>query len=381
MSATERDNVFTDPAAIFSGAPLFPVREIAAGKFRNGIAARMPNHLGDAVMALPSLCALRELLPRHCALFAVAPAAFRPLFEALPEVNGFLPLARPHRFWSMRELRDLRMLRLGVGVLFNRSFRDALMMRCAGIPLLCGPAGRGGSLFFDRVLRYPPLHPRGAPATRHQARRYFDLAQALGVTAAPEMPRFDLARIGGELPAALRAPAGEKGLLVLAPGAAYGPAKRWPARNFRRVAADWLDKGGSVAAVGGAAEFPAGTECLDGLPADRAFNLCGRTGLDDLMRLLAAACAAVANDSGVMHLAAALGVPGVAVFGSTDPAATAPVSAKWRIVGVPPACAPCLCRECPRAAGEAPECMTAVAPETVMKELDALLAAEEERRP
>jgi len=384
MNETARDNVLgrslTDPAAIFSGAPLFPVREIASGKFRNGIAVRMPNHLGDTVMALPALVSLRALLPRYCALYAIAPAAFQPLFEAIPEVDGFLPLGRPHRFWRMKELRNLRMFRAGVGVLFNRSFRDALMMRCAGIPLLCGPAGRGGALFFDRVLRYPPLHPGGAPATRHQARRYFDLAQALGVAGIPAMPHFDFDRLAGELPDFLRKAVEAKELLVLAPGAAYGPAKRWSARNFHHVAAAWLERGGTVAAVGGAAEAPAGAECLDGLPADRAFDFCGKTALGDLMRLLRAARAAVANDSGVMHLAAALGTPGVAVFGSTDPAATAPVSAKWRIVAAPPACAPCLRRKCPRAAaGDAPECMAAVAPETVREALDALLSAENER--
>ena len=376
-----RSRSFTDPAAIFAGAPLFPVRGIPPTEFRNGIAARMPNHLGDAVMALPALRALRSLLPRYCALHAIAPAAFRPLFEAIPEVDGFLPLERPHRFWSWHELRDLEMLRPGVGVLFNRSFRDAAMMRAAGIPLLCGPAGRGGSLFFRRSLRYPPLHPGGAPATRHQARRYFDLAQALGATGDPAMPRFDLSRIAGEIPAELRSAAEAGKLLLLAPGAAYGPAKRWPAANFRCVAAAHLERGGTAAAVGAAAEAAAGAACFEGLPADRAVNLCGKTGLGDLMKLIRAARAVVANDSGVMHLAAALDVPGVAVFGSTDPAATAPVSAKWRVVAAPPGCAPCLRRECPRAAvGAAPECMAAVRPGSVLEELDELLAAEEERK-
>ena len=252
----------TDPAKIFAGEPLFPVRGIPAKEFRNGIAARMPNHLGDAVMALPALRALKTLLPRYCALVVISPAAFRPLFEAIPEVDGFLPLGRPHRFWSMKELRELLMLHAGVGVLFNRSFRDAAMMRLAGLPMICGPAGRGGSLFFHRALRYPPLHPGGAPATRHQARRYFDLAQALGAAGAPAMPRFDLDRIAGEIPAELREAAAGN-LLLLAPGAAYGPAKRWPAANFRRVAEAYLAKGGTVAAVGGARsdERRVGTEC------------------------------------------------------------------------------------------------------------------------
>ena len=366
--------VFSDPGTIFAGDPLFPACALPPGSFRNGIVVRMPNHLGDTVMALPALRALRRLLPKHCALHAIAPAAFRPLFETIPELDGFLPLARPRRIWSREELRALRMLRPGVGVLFNRSFRDALMMRLGGVPLLCGPAGRGQSLFLKRVFRFPPLHPGGKPAIRHQARRYFDLAQALGGDGEAAMPVFDLDRIGGELsPELLRLTARGSGLLLLAAGAAYGPAKRWPPENFRRVALDWLEYGGSVAAVGSAAEASAGEACLAGLPPENAVNLCGKTSLDTLMRLLRAASAVVANDSGVMHLAAALGTPGVAVFGSTDPAATAPVSAKWRVVCAPPECAPCLHRECPRRT-EGPACMAAVTSGAVIEELRRIAA-------
>ena len=325
----------------------FPVEKIPVDAFRNGIAVRMPNHLGDAVMALPALKSLRSILPPYCALYVITPAALRQLYPAVEGVDGIVQLEKPHRMWDFETLNELRMLRLGVGVLFNNSFRDALMMRLAGVKRLYGAAKRGRSILLARAFEFPPRRDREL-ARAHLAKRYLAITAALGaVPGTPLIPRFDFSHFLIDPTDIFCSLARHPLHLVIASGAAYGPAKRWPEENFRTVAAWWVRHGGVVSIAGSAAERPAGDAVLAGLPPEKCFNLCGRTTLNKLMVLLGNAALCVANDSGVMHLAAALGTPGVAVFGPTDPAATAPVSDKWILLYRQMECAPCFRRECP----------------------------------
>ena len=325
----------------------FPVEPIPNEAFRNGIVVRMPNHLGDAVMALPALKSLRSILPEYCALYVITPAALRQLYPAVEGVDGIMILEKPHRMWSFETLNELRMLRLGVGVLFNNSFRDALMMRLAGVKHLYGAAKRGRSFLLTRAFKFPPRRDREL-AGAHLAKRYLAITAALGaVHEGALMPKIDLSNLLIDPTDIFCALSRHPLHLVLAAGAAYGPAKRWPEENFRTVAACWVRHGGVVSVAGSAAEREVGNKVLSGLPPERCFNLCGKTTLNKLMVVLKNAALCIANDSGVMHLAAALGTPGVAVFGPTDPAATAPVTDKWILLYRQTACAPCFRRECP----------------------------------
>ena len=335
----------------------FAVKAPRTDSLRNGIIARMPNHLGDAVMALPALLALKRSLPEECALYVVTPDSLRQLYAALDCVDGVLPIERPHEWWDLDMIRELRSLRMGVGVLFNNSLRDAVSMRFAMIPQLYGASARCRSLLLTRSFRFPRRRSRRLAAS-HLAKRYLAMALALGGRAtAVEMPRLDLSKLLISSSSLLCSLARHPLHLVLAAGAAYGPAKRWPEQNFRTVARYWLRHGGVVSVVGSAAERDVGELVLEGLPADRCFNLCGSTSLNQLMVVLQGAALCVANDSGVMHLAAAAGTPGVAIFGPTDPAATAPISDKWTILYRKMPCAPCFRRECPDN-----RCMKEIAP-------------------
>ncbi|MCF7853186.1 MAG: glycosyltransferase family 9 protein, partial [Candidatus Pacebacteria bacterium] len=150
------------------------------------------------------------------------------------------------------------------------------------------------------------------------------------------------------------------------PGAAYGPAKQWPVDNFRQVADAWTAEGGRVVVVGTNAERDAAVEIID--PRSNNLNLCGKTSLSQLMAVLKTVALCVANDSGAMHLAAGLGTPGVAIFGSTNPDATGPLGAPWVVLANPPACAPCFARECQRPANRY-QCLTAITPDHVMQAL------------
>lgn len=343
------------------------------GMWRNGMAVRMPNHLGDAVMALPALGQLRKIIPPRCALYCIAPAGQRALYHSLPVVDGIVPLERIHSGWSREELMLLRRLRLGVGVLFNNSFRDALSMRLAGVPNLYGAKARCRSFLLRRAFAFPP-RPEREPANIHHANRYLAIASALG---APDwdgvLPEFRLSPGVDELPPAITALCEHPKLLTVASGAAYGAAKRWPSENFAAVARHWVEAGGIVAVLGSGAERKIGDEVVEGLDPRKAYNLSGGTSLIELMHLLRSSAMTVANDSGIMHLAAALGRPGVAVFGPTDFTATGPICPNWRLLYEKIECSPCFRRECREGHQR---CIRAITPGMVIAEIDDLLRTE-----
>lgn len=133
--------------------------------WRNGMAVRMPNHLGDARDGAAALGQLRKIIPPRCALYCIAPAGQRALYHSLPVVDGIVPLERIHSGWSREELMLLRRLRLGVGVLFNNSFRDALSMRLAGVPNLYG--GESALPFISAAARIRVSAAAGAGAGKH----------------------------------------------------------------------------------------------------------------------------------------------------------------------------------------------------------------------
>ncbi len=351
------------------GVPSFPVTALAPEDLHNGIVVRMPNWLGDAVMALPALYQLRSLLPEHGALGVITPASLTAFYQAMPWVDVILPLASPHRMWSSDERWMVRRSAFGAGVLFNHSLRDALMMRLCRIPRLYGAAARGRSLLLTRHFDFPERRNTWNHAPFPA--RYLSMVQALGAPAWDgRMPEI-IPGPGSELPDAWRAVADSPRLLVLGAGASYGAAKRWGSGSYHEVARQWIAAGGVAAMVGSPSEAGIGAEIGTGLPEDAYFNLAGKTTLPQLMRLLKQAKAAVANDSGVMHLAAALGCPGVAVYGPTDHTSTAPIGAHWRILTAQADCAPCFKRVCPR--GDA-VCMKAVTAADVVTALEELLS-------
>ena len=347
-------------------SPQFRKVALRPDMWRNGMVVRMPNHLGDAVMALPALGQLRKVVPADCALYCIIPPGQQALYRALPIVSGVVSLSRIHSGWSREDFLNLHRLRLGVGVLFNNSFRDALSMRLAGVPNLYGAQARCRSFLLRRAFAFPP-RPDGEPANIHHANRYLAIAAALG---APEwdgaLPEFRITPAADELSPAIAALCEHPKLLTIASGAAYGAAKRWPSANFRAVAASWVESGGVVAVLGSESERGIGDEVIAGIDPRKAANLSGRTTLVELMHLLRCSAMTVANDSGVMHLSAALGRPGVAVFGPTDFTATGPIGANWRLLYEKQDCSPCFCRECPRGMQK---CIRAITPEMVIAEM------------
>lgn len=313
------------------------------------IVVRAPNWLGDAVMALPAMAAVRDhFADAHLTVAAVpaVAAVFREETDVRPDAVIDLPV----------ESRGITALLEGeafdVGVLLPNSWRSAWQLRRAGVPERWGYARSWrGPLLTRRVRR-----PRGG-SVRHQADYYRHLVTSLGIACDPARatrlaPRpSTMERAGAMLVGAGVDPAAT--VVGLAPGAAYGEAKQWFPDRMAEVAARLVrDHHVTCVIVGashdraaaGAIESWLRAQAPDALP--RVVNLTGRTSLRTLVGVIARTRAFVANDSGAMHLAAALGRPVTAVFGPTDERATRPIG-DHHVLTASVFCRPCMLRDCP----------------------------------
>jgi heptosyltransferase-2 len=302
------------------------------------LVVRAPNWLGDAVMALPAMAAVRHGLP-EAAIAVAAPPAIAPLFHERTAVapDEVLVVQRED------EVRTLRAKRFDAALLLPNSFRTALTHRRAGIPQRWGYAGNlRGPLLTAAVRR-----PRGV---RHQSAYYLELVRALGFDGADDVPRITVTGGTRDRAGALLAEHGvgaQVPVVGIAPGAAYGHAKRWPPRRVAELAGRLGARGAATVLVGAGTDREAGREIESSAPPDaRLINLIGRTDLRLLAGLLAACHAFVSNDSGAMHLAAAVGVPVTAIFGPTDDRVTAPLGDHDVLIHQV-FCRPCMLRDCP----------------------------------
>jgi heptosyltransferase-2 len=295
---------------------------------------RAPNWVGDVVLSLPALRDLRRNFPRS-RLEVLARPWVADLYRALPEVDGLLESR------GLRADVDAIRGRYDAALLLPNSFASALLVWVAGVPERWGYATDARGPLLTRRTRVP-AHVRG----RSQVYYYRAMLAGIGLdTSGPTDASMTCPPAWSERGAEILGTEGP--WLGLNPGAFFGAAKRWNPAGYAAVA-DLVARrtGARVAIVGGAAERALGEEIAAGLRAS-ARVLCGETTLSELVGVLSRLRALVTNDSGPMHLAAALGVPLVAVFGSTDWRETAPVGERARLVRVDVECAPCLLRECP----------------------------------
>ncbi|MCC7418260.1 MAG: lipopolysaccharide heptosyltransferase II [Acidobacteria bacterium] len=305
-----------------------------------------PNWLGDAVMALPAVADLRRALPR-AHLAAAARPGIAPLFRMVPEVDEVLTLdGRAHG-------GGLACGGFDTALLLPNSFRSALAAARARIP------GRWG---YRTDWRAMLLTRSVAPPSRvHQTEYYQRLVRELGFPSGSGVPAVripDAARAKGAGALAHAGWDGRAPLVALAPGAAYGGAKRWPPRHFGELAAALASDGIVAVLVGSAADRPTGAEVIAACREGGALlDLVGSTDLETLAGVFAHCRTLVTNDSGAMHLAAALGVPITAVFGPTRDRETRPAGAAHVVLTHEVWCRPCMRRECP----VDHRCMTGVA--------------------
>jgi heptosyltransferase-2 len=323
------------------------------------VLVRTPNWLGDLMV---STAFLRALLARFPG--ARVDLIVRKGFEALPLPHrGRILAYDPRGAGPGRFGRGLRQAGYSHAFILPPSFSSAWMAWRAGVPWRIGYRGQGRAW----LLR-PALAHAAPPRSVHLAREYLELL-APWIQATPEQYppglELDAAWIAGHWPAALEG----AGLdVVLAPGAEYGPAKQWPAAHYREAARSLAAAGHRLVLTGSAKERPLGEEILAGLPA--ALNLAGRTTLPELVAVLARAKLVISNDSGAMHLAAALGVPQIALFGSTNPRWTAPLNPRATVLYRAEPCSPCYARTCPLGHTR---CLWELRPEQVIVQAERLL--------
>ena len=304
------------------------------------VLVRAPNWLGDAVMALPAMAAVRRTFPRSTMTVA-AMGSVAPLFEEVTPGSPDELLTVDRR----TEIASLRGGRFDLAILLPNSFRAAWTVRRAGIPHRWGVASGGRGWLLTRRVR-----PAGKD--RHQLARYLALMNALGISGAEDLPRVGIAVNTRQRAADLLARHGigaSTAAIGMAPGAAYGHAKRWPPRRVAELAGRLGELGATCILVGAADDRDAGREIESSLPASaRVVNLIGRTDLRLLAGVLERCQAFVSNDSGAMHLAAAIGVPVTAIFGPTDERVTAPRGHRTvDVISHHVFCRPCMLRDCP----------------------------------
>lgn len=322
-----------------------------------------PNWLGDAVMALPALRAIRQHWPAATLIVAARPSV-APRFAMVPGVDEVVSLGaaggwRSAGAWAA-DARALAGARAEVAILLPNSFRSALIARQAGIPERWGFAtDLRGRLLTTRVPR-----PRGR---MHQSEYYGALVAGLAEGAWPLFAKsatlLDPPVVARQQAEALLARAGvapDAPLVGMAPGAAYGRAKQWPPERFARLAELLHERHGATAVLVGVRADRAAGELIEremasgkGRAPSGLLNLIGHTDLPTLVALMSRCHAFVSNDSGAMHLAAAVGVAVTAIFGSTDEQGTAPLAgasatvAPHEILTCEVWCRPCMLRECP----------------------------------
>lgn len=345
------------------------------------ILIRGVNWLGDAIMTTPALLRLREAQP-EARISLLSPAKLAALWEHHPALDQVIAVSPGESLWKVT--RRLRAHTFQTGLIFPNSIRSALELWLGGVPNRIGYARPGRNWCLTESVPDPPgtirmrkrsprevrkllrqkvpVVPAGTPWRAHQMHHYLGLAARLGGRLEPVAPgvavldeelrevswKFGLGHLSRPLP-----------LVGLNPGAEYGPAKRWPEELFAE-AASRIDHHSSCAWIltGGPGDAPLCARLAERLaklgrnpgdPSPVVIDLSGKTSLRELCAVLKLCRAVVTNDSGPMHLAAAVGTPVIALFGSTSPELTSPglLGGRQVILRSPTPCAPCFQRTCP----------------------------------
>ena len=313
------------------------------------IIVRMPNWIGDLVMATPILTDLRFAFP-DASITAMVYEKIGPLIEADPAIDELFLFSRAkgmiRRIRQRNIVEKLRDGNYDLGLLLTNSFSSAWRFWQGGVKNKVGFSGDGRSFLLDQAVPFPKERK-----TQHLVLTYKALLKHIGIPRSETAPRLFLKKDEKEgawdfvkrfdIPA-------EAKLIGINPGAAYGSAKCWLPERFREVAKRLIDEDPShfVLFFGDLSHKQLINEICTGLPA-RAVNLAGQTDLRLLLALISICSVFLTNDSGPMHIADSLAIPLVALFGSTDPIATGPYRHSQAVMQKKVPCSPCFRRVCP----------------------------------
>jgi heptosyltransferase II len=302
-----------------------------------------PSWVGDAVLSEPLVALLREPL-EPAIVDVLAPSWCAPVYARMRGVRDIIENPFAHRELNLAARRALGRHLRGQGYtrafVLPNSFKSALIPWFAHIPRRIGYAAEGRRVLLTDARR---LDRRALPRLVDRFVRLAAMAGQIG----PSVPSPVLVPDVANAAAAMRSLglATRKPVAVLCPGAEYGPAKRWPTEHFIALAQRLLAAGYAVWLIGSPNDQASAEPIAAAVPGVR--NACGRTDLGTAIDLLAQASVVISNDSGLMHAAAAVGRPLVALFGSSSPIYTPPLSPLARVARIDIACSPCFQRECP----------------------------------
>jgi heptosyltransferase-2 len=329
------------------------------------ILVRSANWVGDAITSTPALHTIRRNYP-NARITLLAKPWVVPVFEHNPDLDDVMvyQAADRHRGAKglMRLARDLRRRRFDLAILLQNAFEAALLACLARIPRRLGFTTDARTLLItDRVRTWRRLK-RG-----HLVDYYLGLLtgaglQSFGRNLSLIISQQERQEAGRRLRSIGRA--ADQLVIGINPGATFGTAKRWPADRFTALSRKLIEQENALVLIfGGPGEAALGNS-IASRAGPRCINLCNETTLRQAMALIASCHAFVTNDSGLMHVAAALGIPQVAIIGPTDPVATGPVNAASTMVQLTGICdrAPCLKPDCPIDH----RCMTAIAVDDIM---------------
>ncbi|MFO7986119.1 MAG: lipopolysaccharide heptosyltransferase II [Desulfatiglandaceae bacterium] len=337
------------------------------------ILIRATNWVGDAVMTLPALEAVRKNFPLSD-ITVMAKPWVAPIFEGHPAVNGLVLYKKEEGMFRrgksvIRTVGMIRRRRFDLAILFQNAFEAALLVFLGGVPFRLGYDRDGRGLLLTHGVT-----PGGAVLGVHQVGYYLGLLRSMGWEAESRDPVLYIPETWK--PKALhilrsKGIASDAFVLGLAPGAVFGKAKRWGPERFAEIGDRAVENwGASVLIFGSDKERKICQAVMNGM-SHTAVDLCGETALSDAIVLIDQCGFFLSNDSGLMHVAAALGIPTVGIFGSTDPVATGPRGTKSVVVRHELSCAPCLKPECDRNY----ECMQGITVTKVWEQMERLRGA------
>jgi lipopolysaccharide heptosyltransferase II len=317
------------------------------------ILIRSSNWLGDAVMSVPAVRAIKGGRPDVHVTIA-APDKIAPMWKLIPEVDSIIPLPDGSLLSVVRLLR--KQMHFDVAILFPNSLRVALESWLSEISRTVGYRGHSRSWLVNQIVR----EPRKPGPPEHHSLRFLRIARECGA----EISNIEVPKLNQT------SNIKHQTLIGLCPGAEYGPAKRWLPERFAEAAAKITAQMSAKWILFGTKNDAAIGEQIAAAIGEHCVNRIGQTTLDQLIDELRQCRLLLTNDTGTMHLAALLGVPVVAVFGSTEPRLTGPLGNGHTILRHHVECSPCFLRECPIDF----RCMKAVSADEVAGAVLSLLA-------
>src|SRR6185503_9216124 len=337
------------------------------------VVVRGTNWVGDSVITVPALRALRRLLPDAHITLAIRPSA-KGVFSEADFVDEVLVYDRRNAFSVVSQIREWRRRQFDLAVLFQNAFEAALIPFMAGVPIRLGYSTESRQAMLTHPLPVPDWR-----SSKHEVFYYLYLITALeqllsGTStvceadadislAISDWRKHDAAEL-------LRSYGIDeaRSIVALCPGSINSRAKRWPAESYAALADRLLEQQKQVLLIGSRDEIDVTNEVTSRM-RHQPVVLTGKTSLDQITAVLAMVDLVVTNDTGPAHIAAALGCPTIVIFGPTNPLTTRPFSFKAEILRHPPDCAPCMLRDCPIDH----RCMTAITVDEVFERSQALL--------